>query len=37
MIEINIAVKWYHSAGYKAARNVRTGAAGMHMVVVEGV
>jgi uncharacterized protein (DUF1330 family) len=31
------AVKWYHSAEYEAARNVRTGAADMHMMVVEGV
>ncbi|MGV7245973.1 DUF1330 domain-containing protein [Caballeronia sp. M23-90] len=31
------AVKWYHSAGYEAARSVRSGAAEMHMMVVEGV
>jgi uncharacterized protein (DUF1330 family) len=35
--DYDTAVKWYHSAGYEAARNVRTGAADMHMMVVEGV
>jgi uncharacterized protein (DUF1330 family) len=35
--DYDTAVKWYHSTGYEAARNVRTGAADMHMMVVEGV
>ena len=31
------ATKFYHSAEYEAARNVRAGAAHMNMIVVEGI
>ena len=31
------AAKWDHSAQYEAARHVRTGAAELNMMVVEGL
>jgi uncharacterized protein (DUF1330 family) len=35
--DFSAATKFYHSAEYEAARNVRAGAAQMNMVVVEGI
>jgi uncharacterized protein (DUF1330 family) len=35
--DYDTAVKWYRSEQYKAARDVRAGAAEMNMMVVEGL
>jgi uncharacterized protein (DUF1330 family) len=36
-VDNETAKKWDHSAQYEAARHVRTGAAELNMMVVEGL